>query len=120
MVAPAPGLFSTMTASPKRLDSSCAIRRIGPSTAPPGENGTITRIGLDGYACASAVEADRERATAAARAANPILDRVAIISALMRQGSSRQSAWRDRGIPRSGHVRVARRGPVRRDEEPFA
>src|SRR5438552_767787 len=56
MVAPAPGRFSTMTLWPRRLPRSCAIRRIGPSTAPPGEKGTITRTGRDGNssACAGA------------------------------------------------------------------
>ena len=51
-----------------RLPSSCAITRIGPSTAPPGENGTITFTGSRGVVlrraspppgCASAAEPRR-------------------------------------------------------------
>src|SRR5436309_15892513 len=68
IVAPAPGLFSTTTCWPRRLPSSCAITRIGPSTAPPGENGTTTLTGRDGYAaCAPAsAGASVHRANAAA------------------------------------------------------
>jgi hypothetical protein len=48
IVAPAPGLFSTTTCCPSRLLNCSAITRIGPSTAPPGEKGTITLIGREG------------------------------------------------------------------------
>ena len=48
IVAPAPGLFSTTTCWPRRFGSSWAMIRVGPSTAPPGENGTMIRIAVTG------------------------------------------------------------------------
>src|SRR6266567_2350512 len=54
-----------------RFESSCAIRRIGPSTAPPGENGTTMRIGRAGYACARTIELDSAHAAASAASLKP-------------------------------------------------
>ena len=54
IIAPAPGRLSITTCWPQRFDNSCAMIRIGPSTAPPGENGTMTRTTRDGNVCARA------------------------------------------------------------------
>jgi len=48
MMVPAPGLFSTTTGWPQRVDSWSAIRRPTMSVAPPGANGTIRRTGRVG------------------------------------------------------------------------
>jgi hypothetical protein len=44
MMPPAPGRFSTTTGWPSASESFGATRRAGVSVAPPGENGTISRM----------------------------------------------------------------------------
>src|SRR4051812_28893468 len=55
MLAPAPGLFSTMTGLPNRSDSFCANNRPSTSDGPPAVCGTMMRRLWSGYAdCANA------------------------------------------------------------------
>ena len=53
MLPPAPGLFSTTT-DPSFGASPCATRRAMMSVVPPGPNGTMRWMGLEGYCCAIA------------------------------------------------------------------
>src|SRR5262245_28531200 len=55
MVLPAPGRFSTITPWPQSSWSFGAIIRVGTSTAPPAEYGTISLTGRLGNVCAWAV-----------------------------------------------------------------
>ena len=50
----APGLFSTMTGWPKNFSIGVASVRARMSVAPPGDSGTIIRMGLLGNSCATA------------------------------------------------------------------
>src|SRR5437016_1998781 len=62
---PAPALFSMTTVQPVDFASSCATSRETASVPPPGGNGTIRRIGRDGYVCAPTGAASTRAASAA-------------------------------------------------------
>src|SRR5262245_14042574 len=66
MLPPAPGRFSTTTCCPKLFAISRASRRAMVSALPPGGNGAMKRIGLDGYGWANAPEAKEKAAHRAA------------------------------------------------------
>src|ERR1019366_3755727 len=53
-VPPAPGRLSMMTCCPQAAVSFCPTMRARKSVEPPGGKGTMTRMVLLGYACASA------------------------------------------------------------------
>src|SRR5262245_33287014 len=65
MAPSAPGLVSMTTVWPSAWPSGCAKMRAPSSAAPPGGNGTISRIGLCGY-CACA-EPQRTASTSVTR-----------------------------------------------------
>src|SRR2546423_14561476 len=67
MVVPAPGLFSMMTGCPRRGESFSPTARATMSTPPPGGNGTMNRIGREGYGCAWAMLAKRRSAAQSTR-----------------------------------------------------
>src|SRR5690606_10392981 len=60
----APGLLSTMTCCPRRWPSLSATSRATVSVTPPGENGTIRRMGREGYCCAVSAACAPEPASA--------------------------------------------------------
>src|SRR5690606_26070767 len=57
-VAPAPGLFSTITGCPRDLDNSSPSARARTSVVPPAENGTTKLTGLAGQDSAMAASDD--------------------------------------------------------------
>src|SRR5262249_51578461 len=66
----APGRFSTTICCPSLSDTFGPMRRERMSAASPGGYGTITLIGLEGYDCANAAQANAiDAATAHARPA---------------------------------------------------
>jgi hypothetical protein len=52
-VLPAPGRLSTTAVVPNASVRRCATNRAAISLPPPGENGTTSRTGLDGYESAA-------------------------------------------------------------------
>src|SRR5260221_10961904 len=64
MVVPAPGLLSITTGWPSRGASFSPTARATMSTPPPGGNGTMKRIGRDGYCCDWAIPLAMRRSAA--------------------------------------------------------
>src|SRR5258706_14506883 len=64
MVVPAPGLLSITTGWPRRGASFSPSARATMSTPPPGGNGTMKRIGRDGYCCDWAIPLAMRRSAA--------------------------------------------------------
>src|SRR5262245_7185878 len=62
MLPPPPGLFSTTMVHLVAADSFSATSLARVSVPPPGENGTMSRIGFSGhFACANAIGASEAR-----------------------------------------------------------
>src|SRR3954469_23847044 len=73
MLPLAPARFSTITCSPSRAGSAAAMRRVVVSAPPPGELGTMQRIGFDGNGCAGpGVLMSKSRKTASSLICSPL------------------------------------------------
>src|SRR2546422_6414377 len=106
MTVAAPGLFSMMTACPRRGPRRSAIRRATVSVAPPGGNGTISLRGLLGQLWAEASGLTR-LVTRAARAVISVVRRdvdVMLLSFRLKNSSGGSGGMRA-ALP--GQVRLA-------------